>query len=220
MLSSLPQDWKLLRNSKVTPPYVAYHTSRCGSPIIVRNAPLTLHLRFFALAYVVLYITSRGECAAPVFPSFSSFDNLAGSAPQCQAAQTAICACIFLTNIASDFLFLARVRAVYHSSKRVRWIFVFLWFLDAGVMSLIFLGIHANNIGDTTYCIDNGGYNFFAVTMFMPFFFDTMVFIFITVKLMSVQYPTEKLDYRTLLSGKTLPRLSRTILISGQQYYL
>jgi len=126
-----------------------------------------------------------------------------------------------VSSAATDFLFLARVRAVYCNNKRVCFAFIFLWVVDVGVMGLVFTGFHTSEIANTKHCINGGQKKWEAAAMLMPLFFDTMVYIFITTRLISTRNQNEKkVTWKTIFSGKSLPRLSRAVMRGGQQYYL
>ncbi|KIM58882.1 hypothetical protein SCLCIDRAFT_1049585 [Scleroderma citrinum Foug A] len=142
-------------------------------------------------------------------------------AAHCQTTQYVISAFCFVASAATDFLFLARVRAVYYDNKRVCFAFIFLWVVDVGVLSLVFTGFRANEIADTRHCMNDSQNKWEAAAMLMPLFFDTMVYIFITIRLISTRNPNEKkITWKTVFSGKSLPRMSRAVMRGGQQYYL
>ncbi|KAL4077065.1 hypothetical protein V8B97DRAFT_1378990 [Scleroderma yunnanense] len=186
ILSTIGQDWKLLRIGKPQPVFVAYHLSRWSTLTVVLLSVL--------------------EYTGPI--------------SRCQTIQNVVSALFFISSSASDFLFLTRVRAVYYSSKLVRFAFIFLWIADVGTIGLLFTGIRVSEIADTKHCVNNGGKEYVAAAMLVPFFFDTMVYIFITVKLLSTRNLSEKkVTWRTF-SGKSLSRVSRAIMQGGQQYYL
>lgn len=126
----------------------------------------------------------------------------------------------FLSVASSDFLFLARVRAVYYTNKLVGIFFALLWIGDVSVLGVLFAKEHIEEIADTKHCINISRAKFVAATLLVPLFFDTMVYVFITAKFMSTPGEGEKIKIAVLFSRKALPRFSRAILQSGQQYYL
>lgn len=110
---------------------------------------------------------------------------------------------------------------MYHNNKRVCFAFIFLWVVDVGVLSLVFVGFHASEIADTKHCMNEGEQKWVAAAMLMPLFFDTMVYIFITIRLLSTRNRNEKkVTWKTVFSGKYLPRVSEAVMRGGQQYYL
>ncbi|KAG6329752.1 hypothetical protein ID866_9338 [Astraeus odoratus] len=113
-----------------------------------------------------------------------------------------------------------RVRGAYYNNRIVCTMFIFLWVMDVALLCLLFPGMHVDEISDTKHCIGVSGGKYLVVTMLFPLFFDTMVYIFITVKLSRTGNPREKINWHTIISGAALPRLSRAILSGGQQYYL
>ncbi|KAG6329751.1 hypothetical protein ID866_9337 [Astraeus odoratus] len=89
------------------------------------------------------------------------------------------------------------------------------------LLSLLIPSISDTEIMDTKHCIGLSGGKYLVVTMLFPLFFDTMVYIFISVKLSAIRNPCEKkVSWRMVISDSALPRLSRAVLLGGQQYYL
>ncbi|KIJ69277.1 hypothetical protein HYDPIDRAFT_80012, partial [Hydnomerulius pinastri MD-312] len=145
----------------------------------------------------------------------------AGPIGDCHVSQIAIGACCFISVASSNFLFLARIQAVFHDNKLVRYFFTLFWVTITGLLSMLFTGFHSGPIADTRHCINEGGDEYVAATMVVPLLFDSLVFLSISYKLMAMRRPTERtLSWRTMCSGRALPRLSRAILQGGQQYYL
>ncbi|CAL1708181.1 unnamed protein product [Somion occarium] len=120
----------------------------------------------------------------------------------------------------NSMLFLLRIRGVFFNSRIITIIFSLLWLSTLASFTAPFT-FTANNIGPTDNCIitrvdERSSAGFFSIGVF-----DTMVFIAITIRILSFN-PTiswsERL--RTFWSGKNMGRVSRALLQTGQLYYL
>lgn len=165
--------------------------------------------------------------------------------PDCQAITIGVACSSMVATGTSSFLFLLRVQAVYSHSKLVKYAFCVLWLVQIGVSVLLPLGVSdfltlnpfipiweklsdfaltqasAGPLYDTGYCINTGVKKFVIAAAFMPPFFDTLVFGFISYHLVTKHVNrSDHFHWRTFFSGKALPRLSKALLQGGQQYYL
>lgn len=121
----------------------------------------------------------------------------------------------------SSYLFLQRVRAVYADSPKVRWFFSLFWFAYGLSEITIILGIKPTFIPETRYYQDSGIHPIVALSILTGIIFDTAVFLAISYKVVSTHASMDdQIRWSSLVSGKALPRLSRAVLQSGQQYYL
>ncbi|KAH7931070.1 hypothetical protein BV22DRAFT_1027828 [Leucogyrophana mollusca] len=187
ILSSLPQDIRLIRISRPTPIIFAYILSRAA-----------------ALGYV-----------------FQSVIAKTGPVDHCGALELAICLCWIVTSATSSFLFLKRVQAVFPHQKTVFYVFSFLWVANVGVSTVAPIGSHAGPLADTKHCINTGEAHYVAAAVIMQLVFDSLVFLAVSYKIASSRLSQEeRTSWRTLVSGKSLPRLSKAVLQGGQQYYL
>jgi hypothetical protein len=73
-------------------------------------------------------------------------------------------------------------------------------------------------IPGTGYYMDSGIHPYVALSFLCGLIFDSSVFMAISYKLAFMHAPAD--GWKTLVSGKALPRLSRAVLQGGQQYYL
>ncbi|KAJ3575405.1 hypothetical protein NP233_g1117 [Leucocoprinus birnbaumii] len=160
--------------------------------------------RVFALCYVLL------SALAKTIPLDS-----------CEPIFIAIGCCCILSISSSSFLFLRRVQAIWAGNLWVSGIFSVLWVLDWALEVTVPVGVHADHIPGTLYCIDSQPQHYVLAAGIIPVIFDTFVFLAISYKI-AVSHSTldVKISWGTLVSGKALPRLSRAILQGGQQYYL
>ncbi|XP_006457148.1 hypothetical protein AGABI2DRAFT_146775 [Agaricus bisporus var. bisporus H97] len=128
-----------------------------------------------------------------------------------------------LSKTASSFLFLQRVLAVWHDNKWVRRTFSILWFLDLLSDISAILGGSPTYIPGTIKFRDCGVRPWASISFFCFFIYDTGVVVVITYKIWLAQkelQETRDLRWYHWLSGKALPRLSRSLLTGGMQYYL
>jgi len=147
--------------------------------------------------------------------------HLAGPIENCRSVQISTTVCLFVSVASSDSLFLARACAVYYHKKPIYIAFILLWIADVGVLSLFFTGLDIIPVANTKHCINVSKDKYIVVPQLVSLLFDTMVYIFITMKLLSTRRPSEKkVTWRTTFLGESLPRLSRAIMQGGQLYYL
>jgi len=128
----------------------------------------------------------------------------------------------------TSLLFFFRVRALYQDNPLVKAFFLFLWLcVVAGTLTVpISLGTKTGKIvPGEPYCISTGGFPAYtAATFIVPVVYDTLVFAFISYRLFPKYevslHATAKERIVLFFSGEGLPRMSRALLQSGQQYYL
>lgn len=132
-----------------------------------------------------------------------------------------IAGCLCLLAVACySYFFLRRVHAIYADNRRVQWCFSMLWFISAASQLAIPLGVIPGYIPGTHH-VDSVDSPVVATSVVAAVFYDSSVFLAISYKIASMQsLMDERITWRTLASGKALPRISRAILQGGQQYYL
>jgi hypothetical protein len=98
---------------------------------------------------------------------------------------------------------------------------VLLWLGTCITMAFTVVDANSIYIPGTQYCtLSITGPSLLANSVVFVTF-DTFVFLAISYKIASSHSDAEaKITWRTVASGKALPRLSRTVLRGGQQYYL
>ena len=117
-------------------------------------------------------------------------------------------------------LFLIRANSVYHDSRRARVIFTFLWLCTLTSLAAPW-GFHGVKIGPTSFCIPAGFGKFDGVPFFLITIFDTVVFISISLRVLSLSLANNWRDrMRTFASGRGMGTVSRALLQTGQIYYL
>jgi hypothetical protein len=122
---------------------------------------------------------------------------------------------------ATSLLFFFRVKAVFNSDKYIVALFGFLWLATlAGSLTVPF-AISGTHIGPTSHCINTGVKPFSSAGVIVATVNDTLIFIFISLRLLQSSYQ-ESFQQRakSFFSGQGLPALSRSLIQSGQEYYL
>ncbi|KAF5353992.1 hypothetical protein D9756_007076 [Leucocoprinus leucothites] len=177
---------------------------------IVRRGPIhvvTLCFftsRIFSLLFILLSVIEQTHTVA-----------------NCSGMAIAIGVMIVIGTSSTAFLFLQRVRAVYGDNRWVQIVFSFLWLATSGVMTVVIYSQQATHIPGTEYCFYSHVEQYMSAAAMMSGFYDTLVFFAISYKIASSHSNLDDgITWDTLISGRALPRLSRSILRGGQQYYL
>jgi len=100
--------------------------------------------------------------------------------------------------------------------------FSIMWLAVLGGSLTASQGVTATSIGTTNYCTNEAVKDYVALSGFIPFMNDTLIFFAITWRLMRTSYADQSVmnDFKTALFGKHLPAFSRGLLQDGQAYYL
>jgi hypothetical protein len=123
---------------------------------------------------------------------------------------------------ATAALFFFRVRAVYNHSKIVTMIFGMLWLGTLGAALALPFMLKGEHIGTTDYCIQTSVAPGASAVVIINTCSDTLVFLAISWRLARNNFSGESWRTRiqSFYKGDGLPRLSKTLLQSGQVYYL
>ncbi|KZP32802.1 hypothetical protein FIBSPDRAFT_943790 [Athelia psychrophila] len=141
----------------------------------------------------------------------------------CTAVFTGLIITSSVAIASTSFLFFLRVRAVYLQSRTITILFGALWVVTASV-SIGFgaLAVHGTKrVPHTAHCTTTiAKYHFIPVTM--TFVHDTMVFLAISYRLAAGAVTAGYWRSRVLsiVTGKGLFSLSRSLMKGGQLYYL
>ncbi|KAG6331684.1 hypothetical protein ID866_7407 [Astraeus odoratus] len=189
MLSSIPEDYRLIRTRKLSVVLSAYFVTRPA-----------------ALAIIVLAVLQK-----------------TGPITNCGLLATMQAAFEVVSYATSSYLFLKRVHTIYYMNSLVKHAFSFMWLVGVGTSCAVFSGaVHDYiEIADTKHCIRHKSWSALAVAFMDPVLFDTLVYIAITWKILA----THRLEprqscWKAFWRREALPRVSRALLQSGQQYYL
>lgn len=173
------------------------------------------------MLFILLSVIEQSRLKISDISCGYSYVHAATPIANCSAMVIVIGLMIVLANSCTTFLFLQRLRAVYADNKWVQGAYCFLWVATVGVMTTTVYGAKAIHIPGTGYCIYSKVERYMGAAGFMSSFFDTAVFFGISYKIASSHSNIDVgISWDTLISGRALPRLSRSILQGGQQYYL
>ncbi|KAG1725080.1 uncharacterized protein EDB91DRAFT_1062437 [Suillus paluster] len=123
---------------------------------------------------------------------------------------------------ATAALFFFRVRAVYDRSTIVTIIFGILWLGTLGAALALPFMLKGEHIGTTDYCIQSSVAPGASAVVIINACSDTLIFLAISWRLANNNFGGESWGnrIRSFYKGDGLPRLSKTLLQSGQAYYL
>ena len=177
--------------------------------------------RIVSLAYIVTSTVFQSS-SNPLVILFWVNHFTVGGVGNCQALQIALGVCFAIAVPVTSLLFLFRIRAVFNDMKFVFWIFVFLWAsVLAGCITVPF-AISGTNIGPTSHCINSDVEPFSSAGIIISAVNDTLVLFAISLRLVFNASGPDRSAARMkgVWRGGTLPQISKSILQSGQQYYL
>lgn len=145
-----------------------------------------------------------------------------GVVGNCQSLQVAIGSCFAVAVPATSMLFFLRVRAVFNHNKYIVALFTVLWLATVGGSITVPFAISGGHIGPTDHCINTAVKPFSSAGVIISTVNDTLVFIFISWRLLESAPLEGALTHRAklFLRGAHLPAFSRTLLQGGQEYYL
>ncbi|KAG2077122.1 hypothetical protein BDR04DRAFT_1067709 [Suillus decipiens] len=123
---------------------------------------------------------------------------------------------------ATAALFFFRVRAVYDRSKIVTIVFGILWLGTLGAAIALPFMLKGGHIGTTDYCIQTSVSPGASAVVIINACSDTLIFLAISWRLARNNFGGESWGtrIRSFYKGDGLPKLSKTLLQSGQAYYL
>ncbi|EJC99632.1 uncharacterized protein FOMMEDRAFT_112698 [Fomitiporia mediterranea MF3/22] len=145
-----------------------------------------------------------------------------GSVGDCQALQVALAVCFVLAVSSTSLLFFFRIRAIFNDEKLVVALFGFLWLcVFAGCMTVPF-AIQGTHIGPTVFCVNSNVKPYSSAGIVISAVNDTLVLIAISLRILYNASIDDNVGARVkaFWNGGALPNLSKSILQSGQQYYL
>ncbi|KAG2339482.1 hypothetical protein BDR05DRAFT_616870 [Suillus weaverae] len=123
---------------------------------------------------------------------------------------------------ATAALFFFRVRAVYDRSKIVTMVFGVFWLGTLGAALALPFMLKGEHIGTTDYCIQTSVAPGASAVVIINTCSDTLVFLAISWRLAHNNFGGDSCGtrIRSFYKGDGLPRLSKSLLQSGQVYYL
>lgn len=139
----------------------------------------------------------------------------------CQNLQTAMGWCFAAAVPLTSALFLFRIAAVFSGNKPVVIFFVLTWLATVGCSILTPFAIGGDHIAWTTRCINTTLKPIVLAGTVANACNDTLVFLALSWRLsFNSTAPGFAGRSRSVVRGTGLPKLSRTLLQSGQLYYL
>ena len=140
--------------------------------------------------------------------------------PNCQAAaQIAAWFAAFAIPLNAS-LFLLRIIGVFYDMCYVRVAFTLLWIGTLGSFAAPF-ALVGTNVGPTNQCIVNSVERSASTGFFASMFYDTMVFLAISIRLL-LDNPADGwvAKAKLFISTEKMGYLSQALLQTGQVYYL
>ncbi|KAJ6473281.1 hypothetical protein C8R45DRAFT_763317, partial [Mycena sanguinolenta] len=152
----------------------------------------------------------------------TSFVFQVAAVKNCEALQHVLGISVLFGQTATSMLFLLRAAAVWHSSKIALTVFSLLWIGVIGANITVPVEVRGVHIGPTLHCINSALPKNLEVVGIMSLINDTVIFFAITYRIISytVEADSTKDIIRAFFGGGQLSRLSRTLIQSGQQFYL
>ncbi|KZP32784.1 hypothetical protein FIBSPDRAFT_848036 [Athelia psychrophila] len=181
---------------------------------------------------IAIYFLSRTSQLVYLFLAMAFTEPLANSV-NCTAFSAGLITSSSVAITSTSFLFFLRVRAVYLQSRTITILFGALWVITSsvgiGFTALEFIPhstsnsfhILAERVSYTAYCT-NTTVKRNSIPLTMTFAHDTMVFLAISYRLAADAVTAGDWRSRVLsvVTGKGLFSLSRSLMKSGQLYYL
>jgi len=176
----------------------------------------------------LFYLLSRvGTCASLILTMIF----ISGHVSDCETLNTALTICAAVAQPINCLLFFFRVRAVYHDMSKAIGFFAFLWLTTLAGAVTSPLSSHGAELGDSGFCILSGVNHLEAVGVILILIHDTIVYLAISLRLTmwsllegaaAPQDSTGKWRYwlKSFCSGQGMNKISRTLLKTGQLYYL
>ncbi|TCD60434.1 hypothetical protein EIP91_010065 [Steccherinum ochraceum] len=145
-----------------------------------------------------------------------------GSVKNCHAVGLAQGWTAAFQYIFNALLFVFRIRAVFYHQRYVVWFFYFMWVAVVATCLVAPFGLDAVALPPTGLCVDTRLSHSSAGGIIVAAINDTMIFTFITAKLVLQAHGAENLRsfFKILFSGKGMGHVSRVVLQTGQLYYL
>ncbi|KAF9255575.1 hypothetical protein L218DRAFT_883835 [Marasmius fiardii PR-910] len=168
-------------------------------------------VRYPTISY---YLSRYGSCHSTEF----------GNISDCQKLQIAQGIFYIISTGFTSFLFLLRVMAVWNWNKWIVVIFTVLWLATVGVTILVPIGLGSSHIGTTQACLLTRVADYTESSGITALINDSAVFLAITYRILmnSLYEGNPSAQFKTFIgNGRSfLPKLSKNLLRSGQQYYL
>lgn len=139
----------------------------------------------------------------------------------CHALAKAIGWCGGFALPLNSLLFFFRIRAVFNQSRIIKTAFFILWLGTLGGGLTAPFGVDGTHIGTTENCINTNVKSYSSAGIVVVAIHDTSVFLAISLRLLMYSLAdTWGQRFKSFFSGGGMGNMSRSLLKSGQLYYL
>jgi len=141
----------------------------------------------------------------------------------CNQVNVAIGVFFAIAGPSTSLLFFLRVRAMYHDLPLVVVLFGLLWLgtVAGGILIPFAVATFFQTIDSMRICILTTTQKYVSASIIISMVFDTLVFAVISYRIISTFGSRDDTNvWSNLLRGVGLPKFSKTLLQSGQKYYL
>jgi hypothetical protein len=128
-----------------------------------------------------------------------------------------------LASFNTSYLFLLRVKAIFHDSRRIFGVFVFLWLALISTSLLVPFSISGVRIPESRNCIVTDLHPRAASFGVVHMVNNTLIFVSISWKLLEMQRAAAGQQGSTkfdTIKGRGMSQVSRVLWSSGQLYFL
>ena len=239
---ALPEEYEVIRKAGFSKPNIAYFISRSALQGTNHTSPAYLIATRFGSLGCCLSTTIFRSTAYHMVVQLTDWQRTTvAPIDNCDTLRYMQGIFFEIGGPATSFLFFVRVRAIYNNSKIVTTFFGVLWLSIAGLGLLLIFGITGreyqivvlryhpcdnilvDRIPYTRRCAEgNSNFAFSAVPVILTAVFDTLVFLAISYKMVSISMAGNNwsAQVRSFFRGDGLHHLSKSLLRSGQAYYL
>jgi hypothetical protein len=139
----------------------------------------------------------------------------------CSAVLVASAGISVVCTLTTSYLFLLRIKALFHDTRPVVIAFVVLWAAVNASNLLVPLSIHSRHIGESQSCIASDMHARADSFSILHMAYDTLVFICVSWKLLKMQQDCDaQPSLRFNVTGQGMSHVSRVLWSSGQLYFL
>jgi hypothetical protein len=140
--------------------------------------------------------------------------------PNCRSVLEAAAAMLVLTGITTTYLFLIRVKAIFHDSPRIFGAFFVLWVALNATNMLVPFSITGVRIPESRNCIVEDLHPRAAAAGFLHMLNHALIFVFVSWKLLAMQRAGGQSGAKFDIKGRGMSQVSRVLWSGGQLYFL
>jgi hypothetical protein len=139
--------------------------------------------------------------------------------PDCNAILRSIAIIAIFVTITSGYLFLVRVRAIFHGHRWLLGLFTLLWVAVGATSLLVPFSVSGHHIEGSQQCIPIDMHPRTGVYAFIYIVNHVLIFICTSWKLVTIQHGMNG-SMRNILRGQGFSNISAVLWSSGQLYFL